>query len=33
LLCLEKAHRYAVENHIHRNPRLGLSVMINETWY
>jgi hypothetical protein len=26
-------HRYAVENHIHRNPRLGLSVMINETWY
>jgi hypothetical protein len=25
---LEKAHRYAVENHIHRNPRLGLSVMI-----
>jgi hypothetical protein len=30
---LEKAHRYAVENHIHRNPRLGLSVMNNETWY
>ena len=32
LLRLEQAYRYALENHLHRNERLGLSVMINETW-
>jgi hypothetical protein len=33
LLRLEKAHRHALENHVHRNPRLGIQVMINKTWY
>jgi hypothetical protein len=30
---LEQAQRPALENHIHRNPRLGLWVMISESWY
>ena len=25
--------RHALENHVYRHPRLGLSVIINETWY
>jgi hypothetical protein len=33
LLCLEQAYRHALENHVYRHPRLGLSVIINETWY
>jgi hypothetical protein len=31
-LCLEQAYRHALENHLYRHPRLGLSVIINETW-
>src|SRR2546430_17392907 len=31
LLCLEQAYRPALENHVYRYPRLGLSVIINET--
>ncbi len=33
LLRLEQAYRYALENHLHRNERLGLSVVISETWH
>src|SRR2546429_3583417 len=33
LLCLEQAYRPNLENHVYRYPRLGLSVIINETWY
>src|ERR1700738_4979423 len=33
LLRLEQAHRHALENHLHRNKRVGLSVVISETWY
>jgi Arm DNA-binding domain len=33
LLRLEHAHQYALENHVHRNARMGLSVMISENWY
>jgi hypothetical protein len=33
LLRLEQAHRYALENYVHRNKRMGLSVVISETWY
>jgi hypothetical protein len=32
LLRLEQAHRYALENYVHRNKRMGLSVVISETW-
>jgi hypothetical protein len=30
---MKQAHQPALENHGHRNPRLGLSVMITEPWY
>jgi transposase len=33
LLRLEQAHRYALENHLHRNERVGQSVTISETWF
>src|ERR1700682_1320718 len=33
LLRLEQAHRHALENHDHRDQRLGLPVMIIKTWY
>jgi hypothetical protein len=33
MLRLEQAHRYALENPLHRNKRVGLSAMISETWY
>src|ERR1700686_1654991 len=33
LLRLEQAHRHALENHVHRDQRLGLPVMIIKTWY
>ncbi len=33
LLRMEQAHRYALENHVHRNKRMGISVLITETWY
>src|ERR1700719_1085123 len=33
LLRLEQAHRHALENHLHRNKRVGLWVVISETWY
>ncbi len=33
LLRLEQAHRHALDNHVYRHPRMGLSVIINETWY
>jgi hypothetical protein len=33
LLRLEQAHRYALEDNVHRNKRMGLSVVISETWY
>jgi hypothetical protein len=33
LLRLEQAHRYALENCVHRIKRMGLPVLINETWY
>jgi hypothetical protein len=33
LLCPEQAYRHALENHVYRHSRLGLSVIINETWY
>ena len=33
LLRLEQAHRYALGNYVHRNKRMGLSVVISETWY
>ena len=33
LLRLEQAHQHALENHLHRNKRVGLSVVISETWY
>ena len=32
-LRLESARRSAVEDHVHRPPRLGTRVMINESWY
>jgi hypothetical protein len=30
---LEQARRSALENHLHRNARLGVSVLISESWY
>src|ERR1700730_15665331 len=33
LLRLEQAHRHALEDHLHRDQRLGLPVMIIKTWY
>ena len=33
LLRLEQAHRYALEDNVHRNKRMGLSGVISETWY
>jgi len=33
LLRLEQAHRYALEDNVHRDKRMGLSVVISETWY
>ena len=33
LLRLEQAYRYALENHLHRNKKVGLSVVISGTWY
>src|ERR1700731_4337265 len=33
LLRLEQAHRHALENHVHRDQRLGLPVMIIKSWY
>src|SRR6202011_1536209 len=33
LLRLEQAHRHALEDHVHRDQRLGLPVMIIKTWY
>src|ERR1700732_4298678 len=33
LLRLEQAHRHALENHVHRDQRLGLPVMIIKTSY
>ena len=31
LLRLEQAYRHALENYVHRNSRMGLSVLIKET--
>ena len=31
--CLEQPDRSALAHHVHRNAQLGLSVLINETWY
>jgi hypothetical protein len=33
LLRLEQAHRYALEDNVHRHKRMGLSVVNSETWY
>jgi hypothetical protein len=33
LLRLEQAYRHALENYVYRNSRMGLSVLIKETWY
>ncbi|MER2266834.1 hypothetical protein, partial [Methylobacterium oxalidis] len=30
---LEQSHRAALDDHVHRTARLGLSVMINARWY
>jgi hypothetical protein len=30
---MEQAHRPAMDNHVHRPPRLGASVLVNEPWY
>jgi hypothetical protein len=30
---LEQPHQSALENHVHRHPRLALSVMISESWF
>ena len=30
---LEQAYQHALENYVHRNKRMGLSVVISETWY
>ena len=32
-LRLEQAYRHALENYVYRNSRMGLSVLIKETWY
>ena len=32
LFRLQQAHRYASENNVHRNARMGLSVIGNDTW-
>ena len=33
LFRLEQAYRHALENYVYRNSRMGLSVLIKETWY
>jgi hypothetical protein len=33
LLRVEQAHRAALAYHVHRDERLGLSVLIKENWY
>src|SRR5208337_970678 len=33
LFRLEQAYRDALENYVYRNSRMGLSVLIKETWY
>ena len=33
LLCLEQAHRPAVDHHVDRTARLGTSVLITGIWY
>jgi hypothetical protein len=33
LFRLEQAYRHALENYVDRNSRMGLSVLIKETWY
>ena len=33
LLCLEQAHRSALEDHVHRIAPMGARVLINGTWY
>src|SRR4030081_683395 len=30
---IEQTRRYALENHVHRSARLGVSVLLRETWY
>jgi transposase len=32
LLCLEPIPRSALENYVHRHPRLGSAVLTNENW-
>ena len=33
LRCMEQAHRPAMAHHVDRYPRLGLPVVISESWY
>ena len=33
LRCMEQAHRQAMAHHVDRYPRLGLPVVISESWY
>ena len=33
LRCMEQGHRPAMAHHVDRYPRLGLPVVIRESWY